>query len=113
MHRFGQQVRREVLRPQQLDHAHGTTGEEREERHLQLLREKLEGISGGEIRGLVEERGVDRTVRELVDLGEGLKVKSHGVGCDEAEDQAKGAASAIDDTGDEDDAIGCGPAPSR
>ena len=113
MHRFGQQVRREVLRPQQLDHAHGTTGEEREARHLQLLREKLEGISGGEIRGLVEERGVDRTVRELVDLGEGLKVKSQSVRGDEAEVQGKREASAVDDSGDDDGAIGCGPAPTR
>ena len=76
MHRFGQQVRREVLRPQQLDHAHGTTGEEREARHLQLLREKLEGISGGEFRGLVEERGVDGGVRELVEEAEGLRMRS-------------------------------------
>src|SRR4051794_27038930 len=30
MHRFGQRMRREVLRPQTLDHEHGTTGEEEE-----------------------------------------------------------------------------------
>jgi hypothetical protein len=47
MHRFGQQVRRDILRPQSLDHAHGTTGEEVEAQHLRLLGDKLEAMAGG------------------------------------------------------------------
>lgn len=73
MHRFGQQVRRDILRPQTLDHAHGTTGEEGEEAHLRALREKLEGWGGGEIEKFVGEVGVEGGVRVLREKGEVLR----------------------------------------
>ena len=57
MHRFGQRVRRDILRPQSLDYAHSTTGEETEAQHLQELRKKLDGLDGAEIRQRMERVG--------------------------------------------------------
>ncbi len=65
MHRFGQQVRRDILRPQSLDHAHGTTGEEVEAQHLRLLRDKLEAMAGGEIKERVDRFGPEAVLREI------------------------------------------------
>lgn len=59
MHRFGQRVRRDILRPETLDHAHGTTGHEVEATHLQDLRRRLEALDGVEIRQKVAELGPD------------------------------------------------------
>ena len=60
MHRFGQRMRRELLHPQTLDHAHGTTGEdEPEAQHLRELRERIERIPGDEIRQKMSELGPD------------------------------------------------------
>ena len=67
MHRFGQSMRREVLKPSQVDDVlHGTsTGDEPEAAHLAALRSKLEAFSGEEIRGQVAAKGVDEVIKEL------------------------------------------------
>lgn len=57
MHRFGQTIRREILKPQTLDHAHGTTGDEVEPEHIQVLRAKLAEIPGEHIRDKVAKEG--------------------------------------------------------
>ena len=72
MHRFGQRIRRDILRPDTLDYTHGTTGDEVEPNHLQKLRQKLEALPGTEIRDKVHELGpeaafeaIGATVEEL------------------------------------------------
>lgn len=59
MHRFGQRMRRDILRPETLDYMHGTTGQEVEDSHLQELRAKLEELNGAEIRDKVHKLGPD------------------------------------------------------
>ena len=75
MHRFGQRMRRDLLRPQTLDYAHGTTGEEPEAEHLQLLRKRLENLGGDEIQESIHRLGpeamydaVGATAEELAQL---------------------------------------------
>ena len=65
MHRFGQKVRRDILKPQTQDYAHGRTGEEVEAVHLQRLREKLEALDGHEIKDKVDQMGPDAVLKEL------------------------------------------------
>ena len=65
MHRFGQQIRRDVLRPQVLDYAHGTTGHEVEAQHLQELRTRIEAMSGSEIKAQVEALGPETVLQRL------------------------------------------------
>ena len=65
MHRFGQTLRRDILRPQALDYAHGTTGDEGEAEHLALLREKIEMMRGEEIREKVTRVGPDKALEEM------------------------------------------------
>jgi len=65
MHRFGQQIRRDVLRPQALDYAHGTTGHEVEAQHLQELRARLEAMSGSELKAQVETLGPKALLQKL------------------------------------------------
>lgn len=65
MHRFGQQIRRDILCPQTKDHAHGTTGNQVEANHLQSLRTKLEAMSGDEIKAKLEKFGSEFVLREL------------------------------------------------
>ncbi|EKG20810.1 hypothetical protein MPH_01894 [Macrophomina phaseolina MS6] len=67
VHRLGQSVRREILRPQIEDHLHGTTGREAdtEPTHLQMLREQLFKLSGGELRDMVVRDGWEETVRKI------------------------------------------------
>ena len=72
MHRFGQQVRRDLLRPQTLDYAHGTTGQETEAAHLQELRLRLEDMDGTEIRDKLEQFGPEAAWKELVPSTEEL-----------------------------------------
>ncbi|KAG9232828.1 hypothetical protein BJ875DRAFT_442789 [Amylocarpus encephaloides] len=57
MHRFGQQFRRDILKPESEDHRHGTIGTENEPKHLQVLRAMVEGLGGEEIRQKVETHG--------------------------------------------------------
>ena len=77
MHRFGQRVRRDILRPETLDHAHGTTGHEVEATHLQDLRKRLEALDGVEIRERLKQMGpeamfeaIGATAKELAWLEE-------------------------------------------
>lgn len=67
MHRFGQTMRREVLRSTGLDdNLHGTSRDDpAEPAHLAALRTKLEGFKGEDIRAKVEKDGVDNVIREL------------------------------------------------
>ncbi|KAI4096499.1 MAG: hypothetical protein LQ344_001007 [Seirophora lacunosa] len=65
MHRFGQRMRREVLPPDMLDYAHGTTGEEAEPEYVRELRSRLEAIGGEEIRRRVQELGTEGAMKEL------------------------------------------------
>ncbi|KAK3077485.1 hypothetical protein LTS18_010141 [Coniosporium uncinatum] len=66
MHRLGQRVRREVLRPQTEDYAHGTTGnEEPEPSHISALRQKLEALSGTEFKDKVHREGLEETFRSI------------------------------------------------
>lgn len=65
MHRFGQQVRRDMLRPQGLDFAHGTTGAEVDPDHIAVLRAKIEHLQGDEIREKVEALGADKALEEM------------------------------------------------
>jgi len=65
MHRFGQQFRREILKPEQADHLHSTTGLEDQPRHLQMLRAMVEGLGGEEIKDRINKQGTDAVLEEL------------------------------------------------
>ena len=65
MHRFGQRIKRDILRPETEDYAHGTTGTESEAQHLQDLRRRLEAFEGGEIKDRVERLGPE-TVFDMI-----------------------------------------------
>ncbi|OJD33270.1 cell wall biogenesis protein mhp1 [Diplodia corticola] len=69
IHRLGQSVRRELLRPQLEDRLHGTTGEDaetaREPAHLRMLRDQLSQLSGGELRDMVVRDGWEETVKKI------------------------------------------------
>jgi hypothetical protein len=67
MHRFGQQFRRELMRPTgMLGYEHGTPGEGGPEpAHVAKLRAQLEEYPGEAYRKEVEEKGVDRAIKEL------------------------------------------------
>jgi hypothetical protein len=67
MHRFGQGMRREVLRPTGMtDYAHGTfESDAPEPSHLATLRKTLEELQGEEIREKVEREGGEKVIRDL------------------------------------------------
>lgn len=67
MHRFGQSIRREVLRPTGTDDfLHGTSvDDEPEPAHLAALRNTFEQMKGEDIRSLVEKDGADNVLKEL------------------------------------------------
>lgn len=65
MHRFGQRVKRDILRPESEDHAHGTTGTEVEAEYLQDLRKRLESLEGSEIKDKVESMGPEAVYQAL------------------------------------------------
>lgn len=67
MHRFGQSMRREVLKPTGTDDVlHGTLANDpAESPTLAALRQKLEGFSGEIIRSEVESKGADKVIKEL------------------------------------------------
>ncbi|OCT48193.1 hypothetical protein CLCR_03808 [Cladophialophora carrionii] len=66
MHRFGQTIRREVLKPTEMDdHLHGTHASDSDPPHIAALRAKLEELKGEDIRYRVEKEGADHVVREL------------------------------------------------
>ncbi len=66
MHRFGQSIRREVLKPTEIDdHLHGSHESDSDPPHLAALRAKLEEMRGEDIRFRVEKEGADNIIREL------------------------------------------------
>ncbi|CZR53437.1 probable GIP3 Glc7-interacting protein whose overexpression relocalizes Glc7p from the nucleus [Phialocephala subalpina] len=65
MHRFGQQFRRDILKPDLEDHEHGTTGREEQPRHLQLLRAMVDGLGGEEIKNKMNSQGHEAVMEEL------------------------------------------------
>ncbi len=67
MHRLGQTIRREVLRPTgKDDNLNGTsTDDEPESARLAAIRAKFEEIQGEDIRAKVEREGPDSVLREL------------------------------------------------
>ena len=65
MHRFGQRVKRDILRPETEDYAHGTTGTEVEAEYLQDLRRRLESLEGSEIKDKVESMGPEAVYQAL------------------------------------------------
>ena len=65
MHRFGQRVKRDILRPESEDYAHGTTGTEVEAEYLQDLRRRLESFEGSEIKDRVESMGPEALYQAL------------------------------------------------
>ena len=67
MHRLGQGIRREVLKPTGVtDYAHGTREDgPPEPEHLAVLRSRFEELRGEEIRERVERDGVDKVLEEI------------------------------------------------
>ncbi|KAI9644133.1 Microtubules assembly and stabilization protein [Ciborinia camelliae] len=65
MHRFGQKIRRSMLKPEGEDHLHGTTGQEIQPAHLQFLRSMVEDLQGEDIRNKIETLGPDAVIAEL------------------------------------------------
>jgi hypothetical protein len=65
MHRFGQQFRRDILKPELETHHHGTTGKETEPQHLQVLRAMVEGLGGEEIRNRFQSYGGEALLNDM------------------------------------------------
>lgn len=65
VHRFGQKIRRDILKPEGEDHQHGTTGLEQEPKHLQMLRDMLEGMKGDEIKKRLMSSGEEAVIEAL------------------------------------------------
>lgn len=65
MHRFGQKIRRNILKPEGEDNLHGTTGLEIQPAHLQFLRSMVEELKGEDIRNKIETLGPDAVIAEL------------------------------------------------
>ena len=67
MHRFGQSLRRDILKPTGTDDfSHGTSvNDPPESEHLIALRSKLENLTGEDIRSQVEAKGADSVVKEI------------------------------------------------
>ena len=64
MHRFGQQIRREVFRPENMNRAQFSTGKESEAQHLQTLRLRLEAIDGEQMKERVFRIGYHAALAE-------------------------------------------------
>ena len=65
MHRFGQQFRREILKPEGLDYAHGTDETSVDPPHLALLRAKLGEMRSEDIRQRVIDLGYEKAIEEI------------------------------------------------
>ena len=74
MLKFGQSVRRDLLRPQTADYHHGTTGDEVDPAHIRQLRDKLEALSGTEIRDRIESIGYEAAATELREKAEKIRL---------------------------------------
>ncbi|KAM3074210.1 Microtubules assembly and stabilization protein [Clarireedia jacksonii] len=75
MHRFGQKIRRNILKPETEDHEHGTTGKEIHPAHLQLLRSMVEDLQGEDIKNRIESHGQDAVIAELSNEASMLRQK--------------------------------------
>lgn len=73
MHKFGQRMRRDILRPETLDYAHGTTGQEFEANHIKALRSRLEDFKGEEIRDKLQTLGTDAIFEAIGATAEELR----------------------------------------
>jgi hypothetical protein len=70
MHRFGQYIRKGVLRPQTPDHLHGVTGHETDPAHIERIRRIVEEMAGDEIRRKVASvGGVEKMIEKLSEEG--------------------------------------------
>lgn len=78
MHRFGQRIRRDILRPETEDHVHGTTGTEPEAQYLQDLRRRIEAFEGGEIKERVEALGPESVFDMIGATAEELEAWERG-----------------------------------
>ena len=78
MHRFGQRVKRDILRPETEDYAHGTTGAESEAQYLKDLRRRLEAFEGGEIKDRVETLGPETVFNMIGATAEELEAWERG-----------------------------------
>jgi hypothetical protein len=76
MHRFGQQFRRDLLKPESEDPLHGTTGKEVLSPHLEMLRATIEDLEGEEVRKMYEEGGQEAVLKEP---GEEASVLRHKI----------------------------------
>ena len=74
MHRFGQRIKRDILRPETQDYAHGTTGTEVEAEYLKDLRRRIESFEGSEIKDKVERMGHEAVYEAIGATAEELAV---------------------------------------
>ena len=74
MHRFGQRIKRDILRPETQDYAHGTTGTEVEAEYLKDLRRRIESFEGSEIKDKVERMGPEAVYEAIGATAEELAV---------------------------------------
>ena len=97
IHRIGQRIKRDILRPETQDYAHGTTGlEGPEPENIQELRRKMESYGGEEIKEQIERLGPENLYRALKaereggilneDLGKWAKVQQEQLGKRESGD---------------------------
>ena len=78
MLRFGHRVKRDILRPETEDYAHGTTGTEFQAQYMQDLRRRLEAFEGGEIKERVEVLGPDAVFDMIGATAEELEAWERG-----------------------------------
>lgn len=78
MHRFGQRIKRDILRPESQDYAHGTSGTESEAQYLRDLRARLEALEGGEIKERVVTLGPETVFRMIGATAEELEAWERG-----------------------------------
>lgn len=76
MHRLGQQLRRQVLPPTGItDYLHGTSASDvPEPEHLAALRARIGILGGEELRETILEKGLEQTVKEIVQDAERLRI---------------------------------------
>lgn len=73
MHKFGQRIRRDIFRPETLDYAHGTTGQQFEANHIKALRSRLQDLKGEEIRNKLHTLGPDALFEAIGATAEELR----------------------------------------
>jgi hypothetical protein len=73
MHRFGQQFRRDITKPDIKNGTAGTPENQDQPVHLQLLRAMVDGTSGEEIKNRILNEGEESIIRELSDEASELR----------------------------------------